>query len=307
MATSFKRGLLALCILLCASTSTASHEANQRSSDEAAWTDSTLRAVRSADGVSIQYRIYGEGDPAVILVHGWSCDSSYWSAQFDALKERYTVLAVDLAGHGESGRNRRHWSMEAFGEDVVAVARQVFPRRVLLVGHSMGGVVALEAAARLGDRAIGVITVDTFRDVGQPPMKESDIERFLEPFRRDFFDTTRKVVMDLNFTSRVNPILAHRIADEMASAPPEIAIQSAAARFRHDFDALLRRSKAPLVVINAAYAGPTQEARIRAVAPAYRHAVIFDDTAHFPMIEQPERFNAVLLKEISYLVGGGLN
>src|SRR5688572_5665975 len=53
------------------------------------------RIASTVDGVHLQYRVYGSGEPAVVLVHGWSCDSNYWGAQLDALKSRYTVVTVD--------------------------------------------------------------------------------------------------------------------------------------------------------------------------------------------------------------------
>src|SRR5690606_22259423 len=61
------------------------------SSRAAAASEGAPRIVTSADGVHIQYRVYGSGDPAVVLVHCWSCDSNYWSAQVEALKPLYTV------------------------------------------------------------------------------------------------------------------------------------------------------------------------------------------------------------------------
>src|SRR6185312_14254492 len=74
--------------------------------------------VNSADGVHIEYRIYGKGEPAVVLVHGWACNENYWNAQTPALKAaHYTVVLVDLAGHGASGKNRSDWSMGNYGED----------------------------------------------------------------------------------------------------------------------------------------------------------------------------------------------
>src|SRR5689334_5305170 len=62
--------------------------------------------ANSADGVHIEYRIYGKGEPAVVLVHGWSCNENYWNEQVNPLKTRYTVVLIDLAGHGASGKNR---------------------------------------------------------------------------------------------------------------------------------------------------------------------------------------------------------
>ncbi|MEO7246775.1 MAG: alpha/beta fold hydrolase, partial [Rubrivivax sp.] len=91
----------------------------------------------SAGGVHVQYRVHGHGEPLVVLIHGWSCDSNYWQAQVADLKTRYTVATVDLAGHGASGANRDDWSMAAFGADVAAVVDALPDHpRVVLVGHS---------------------------------------------------------------------------------------------------------------------------------------------------------------------------
>src|SRR5215510_12451634 len=83
--------------------------------------DGAPQIVMSPDNVHIEYHVYGTGDPAVVLIHGWSCDSNYWQAQIDALKSRFTTVTVDLAGHGASGRNRTDWTMENYGEDVASV------------------------------------------------------------------------------------------------------------------------------------------------------------------------------------------
>ena len=78
----------------------------------------------SPDGVHIEYRVLGHGDPAVILVHGWACDANYWNEQLEALKAHYTVVTVNLAGHGGSGSNRTDWSIANYAGDVAAVARR---------------------------------------------------------------------------------------------------------------------------------------------------------------------------------------
>src|SRR5213594_4237416 len=72
--------------------------------------------VASADGVAIHYRVEGAGSPAVVLVHGWAGDASVWAGQVKDLAARYTVVTIDLAGHGASGRDRAKWTMPAFAE-----------------------------------------------------------------------------------------------------------------------------------------------------------------------------------------------
>src|SRR5579859_2300212 len=64
-------------------------------------------SVPSFDDVPIHYRSNGRGDAAVVLVHCWSCNLHNWDGQIDALTKRYRVVAIDLAGHGASGKERK--------------------------------------------------------------------------------------------------------------------------------------------------------------------------------------------------------
>jgi pimeloyl-ACP methyl ester carboxylesterase len=109
----------------------------------------------SRDGIPLTFEVHGSGTPALVFVHGWSCDRGYWSGQLAAFSDRHQVVAVDLAGHGESGGGRQTWTMAAFGDDVVAVVEQLGLGELVLIGHSMGGDVIVEAALRLGERVLG--------------------------------------------------------------------------------------------------------------------------------------------------------
>ncbi len=121
--------------------------------------------VRSADGTPIHYLVDGSGEPALVLIHGWACDASYWDNQVPAFAATHRVVRVDLAGHGASGAQRARYTVQAFGEDVRAVVEQEKLGRVILVGHSMGGDVMLEAARLLPGKVLGLVAVDTLHDV----------------------------------------------------------------------------------------------------------------------------------------------
>lgn len=262
--------------------------------------DGTPQIANSADGVHIQYRVYGQGEPAVILIHGWSCDSNYWSAQIEPLKTKYTTVTVDLAGHGGSGRNRSDWSMGHFGEDVAAVARQLPNARIVLVGHSMGAPVALEAARRIGDRVSGIIAVDSLTTIGQPPVSAREVTMRLKPFRDDFIGYTRQFVSANFFTKDADPAFIRKVADDMSLSPPEVAIPAIEALMRMDYDTVLPDIHVPVVAINSDHGGATDEERIRKSLPTFS-AVVIPNTGHFLMMEAPGEFNPVLLQQLAKL------
>jgi pimeloyl-ACP methyl ester carboxylesterase len=174
--------------------------------------------VTSADGVPIRYDDYGEGSPALVLVHGWSCDRSYWSEQVSALSVRHRVITVDLGGHGESGLGRENWTIAAFGADVAAVVESLDLDSVVLVGHSMGGDVIFQAARLLPDKVEALIMLDTYKQLGVWN-SDSEIDGIVSEFKTDFAGVTERHVRGY-FPTHADQSLVDRVATDMAAAPP---------------------------------------------------------------------------------------
>jgi pimeloyl-ACP methyl ester carboxylesterase len=254
----------------------------------------------SVDGVHIEYQVYGHGDPAVVLVHGWLNNANYWNAQLSDLKARYSVVTLNLAGHGASNKNRSDWSIVNYAADVVAVARQIPNKKLVLVGHAMGAPIVLEAARRIGERVTGIIAVDALKSIGEPPMSKSQFEELVQPFRADFIGHMHDFVGQYLFTKNANPVLVRKVADDMALASPEIAMASLQALFRYDFAAALPGIKVPIIAINSDLNMPTDEARIKKSAPTFRSFVV-PGSGHFLLMEAPQRFNPILLQAIESL------
>ena len=103
----------------------------------------------------------GAGDTLVVLVHGWCCRRSDWHAYLESAPETVSFLAPDLPGHGDSASTPGTWTVAGMARDLAAMVNARRPARVVLVGHSMGGAVALEAAALL-ESVAAVVFVDTF-------------------------------------------------------------------------------------------------------------------------------------------------
>jgi len=258
-----------------------------------------LHMVLSQDNVHIEYHLYGHGDPAVLLVHGWACDGNYWHAQIDELAARYTVVTMNLAGHGASGSNRTDWSIANYAQDVAAVAREIPNPQLVLVGHSMGAAVVLTATPLIGTRVIGIIAVEALRTVGRPPKSARDIERRIAPFSADFVGETRRLVSESLFRKDANRALMQKVAYDMSLEPPAVAIASLRSLLSLDLAAVLAAIHVPVYAINSDLA-PTDAARIRRSLPDFTLDVL-DHSGHFPMLEAPARFNPLLLKDIAAL------
>jgi pimeloyl-ACP methyl ester carboxylesterase len=265
--------------------------------------DGTPRIVVAADGVHVQYRVYGSGEPAIVFIHGWSCDSNYWRAQIPEFKKKYTVVTVDLAGHGGTDGNRTEWTMARFGQDVAAAVAAVPNEKLILVGHSMGGPVAIEAARLLKSRVIGIIGVDTFKSIGAPRPSKAQVDAIIKKFEADFIGQTRSIVTTHFFAPGANEELKRKIAYDMSLASPRVGVPSMRAVMEYDFAAPLKDISVPLVAINANLGEPVNEARIRKVLPKFRQ-VSFDGAGHFLMMEDPARFNPALESEIEAMLIG---
>jgi pimeloyl-ACP methyl ester carboxylesterase len=263
--------------------------------------EGTPRIAIGADGVHVQYRVYGNGEPALVLIHGWSCDSNYWREQVPELRKKYTVVTVDLAGHGGTDGARSDWSMARFGQDVATALAAVPNQKLILVGHSMGGPVSIEAARLLGSRVVGIIGVDTFKTIGAPAPSKAQIDAIIKPFETDFIGHTRSLVAEHFFAKGADPALAGKIAYDMSLSPPKVAIPALRATLEYDFTKPLADLSVPIVAINSDLGEPTNEARIRKVLPRF-HAITLAGDGHFLMMEDPRRFNPALETEIRQLL-----
>ena len=253
--------------------------------------------ARSIDGVRIAYEEHGKGSLALVFVHGWSCNRSFWAGQMEPFSSQFKVVAVDLAGHGDSGRNREKWTIQSYGDDVAAVVKKLDLKRVILIGHSMGGDVIPEAALRLSGRVVGLIWLDTYKKLGAGRTPE-EVQTFVAKLRPNFSEATRDLVRSM-FVSTSDPALVERVARFMSSAPPSIALPSLDAAFSYsrEMPRTLERLHLPVIAINPENA-PTD-------VPSLEHygvqVIFMSGVGHFLMMEDPERFNGLLRTAIGRL------
>ena len=253
--------------------------------------------MTSSDGNTVAYQVSGRGRPAIVFIHGWLCDRTFWREQVAEFEKTNRVLTLDLTGHGGSDKQRENWSMQAFGEDVAAVVRAERLGRVVLVGHSMGGSVMVAAADILGDRVVGIVGVDTLPDIDQ---LANDVVRMSRPgalelrmagARADYYRTVRGFVNAM-FTPNSDPELRRWVTERMTSTPKEVGLGAAEGLLAYDVIPALDRVTENRYLINRGKpAGGTND---KSAAKHGFELTLVDNVGHFIMLEAPDRFNELL-------------
>ncbi len=251
-----------------------------------------------ADRVPIHYHAEGKGQPALVLIHCWGCDSSDWDNQVPALAASHRVVTLDLAGFGRSGRDRKAWTMTAFGADVKSVVEALRLDKVILVGHSMGGTVMLEAARIMPEHVLGMIAVDCLHDADQAH-DPKEREAFLDAMRADFRGKGAELVHFI--AGKKNPEAAERYVKQLDAVDPASAIAMMAELQAYDTAAGFRRvATIPLVAIQST-AFPTNVEGNRKYLRHYDALYLPEGVGHYPQYEDPAALNALLSRAVELL------
>ena len=258
----------------------------------------TVTTVKSFDGVSVNFDNKGKGEPAIILIHGWSNTRSIWDTQMAHFSKKYQVIAVDLPGFGDSGNNRNEWTIESYGEDISTIIHQLNLEKVVLVGFSMGAPIAVEAANKVPDRVIGVILVDGLHEVEMkvpPPMAH-----YIDSVMMDLvnYPTKEKLVGGGFFKKNVDSAF-HRVVSILEGASHIGWRESLAGYIKWQNERCttsVKNVKAPIMAINSTI-DPTNVEAFRKYAPRF-NANIVENAGHLIMWDKPEEFNRLLEERI---------
>jgi pimeloyl-ACP methyl ester carboxylesterase len=136
--------------------------------------------VSGIDGVPLNVRQWGEGTPRYFLIHGFGEGSFTWDSFATELAAEAAVGAIDLRGHGDSGKDPDgNYAPERYVEDVTCALETEDLTDVVLIGHSLGAAVAMQAAVKCAHRVRGLILVE-----GGPYLRPAGLQRIREEFAK---------------------------------------------------------------------------------------------------------------------------
>jgi pimeloyl-ACP methyl ester carboxylesterase len=244
------------------------------------------------DGVKLAYEDEGQGDPPILMVHCWTCNHTFFRPQIEHFSRTHRVVAVDLRGHGKSDKPVQDYTVEGFADDLAWLCGQLGLRKPIVVGHSMGGNIALELAARYPDLPAAIVMVDS---AIVPPAGLLDAVRSLVASLQqpDFREAQRAFMGAFTFLPTDNPQDKARIIDAMSSAPQHVMANSLDHHIlRWDGSAAAAACHVPALYIGAA-TPLTDVARFRELCPD----LVVGQTVgagHFNNQLVPEQVNAMI-------------
>jgi pimeloyl-ACP methyl ester carboxylesterase len=253
----------------------------------------------------MHYELSGDGSPSLVFVHGFACDHMDWTAQVEALSERHRVVTCDLRGHGYTPGKPQDCSIETYGADVAELVDALQLAPAVLVGHSMGCRIVLEAACQRPGAVAGLVLIDgSITGTGDPAAAELATHEKIaakgfRTFSEDFFRDMFPVSFD-----RTDEIIerASKLPVEIGSTLfPRISRWDA-----QHMNAALAAVQVPLMVIQSTYMGPTLKReslqagqsspwldRVREYAPNARIEIV-SGAGHFVHMEVAEQVNALI-------------
>jgi pimeloyl-ACP methyl ester carboxylesterase len=246
------------------------------------------------DGVRLCYEEAGAGAPPFLFVHGWCCDHTYFAPQFEHFGRDHRAVAVDLRGHGASDKPEQDYTVAGFADDLAFLCDALGLVQPVVVGHSMGGAIALELAARHPSVPGAVVMVDPAPIVVGPelrPMLEGIVAGIAGP---DHEAVRRGFVEGMLFLPTDDAAVKARVADQMLQAPQHVAAACMQGIATWDGEAALRSCKVPVLDIVAA--APINEGTVlKAINPD----IVVGQTVgagHFNQLLAAEQVNTMVTR-----------
>lgn len=225
-----------------------------------------------------------DGIPVVFL-HSFAGDSGHWASQLSHVRHHRRALAIDLRGHGKSAAPRDNdYSVTAFAKDIDAVMDAMKLKRFVLVGHSLGGAVAISYAGSHPDRVAGLVLV------GAPGRMPAEQAKPIVAAIEANYDETMKGYWEKLLTE-AQPHVRTQLAAQMNAVPKEASLAIIKALFAYDPLPALDRYPGPKLLIYTSQGDtPNDLQNLRAKLPRR----VIDGTSHWVHLDKPAEFNQVL-------------
>jgi pimeloyl-ACP methyl ester carboxylesterase len=242
------------------------------------------------DDVRLYYERAGSGAREFLFVPGWCCDHSAFRPQFDHFAGTQSVTALDLRGVGRSEAPETGYGIPDFADDLAQLCEVVGIERPVVVGHSLGGMIAVELSARFPALASALVLVDP-GPIDPLPATPEFFRGFAEQLEGpDGEDIRRAYVHDMGARDEE---LARWIVDHMCAVEQPIAAAVIRGVSEWNGREPFARCDVPVLLIGAGLGEDPDALRLRAIKPDLEVGITVG-AGHFHQLEVPEQVNAMI-------------
>lgn len=245
-------------------------------------------------GEEISYFDNQKEKTTLIFIHGALINKEYWTEQLSYFSKTYRTIAIDLPGHGKSSWKQKEVTVRKFGKLVSGFIETLSLKNAILIGHSFGSDIMLEAVAINDSNIIGLVEIDHMKNVGVALPKEV-VDQLILGLKTDFQRTCEQFAEQALLTDKTSAKLVSKILRDYERMNPEVAIPLLANSFNYaDREAeLLKSLKFRLYSIHVNYSR-TNEESLKKIMGNNCELYTINGTCHYPMLENAEKFNTLL-------------
>jgi pimeloyl-ACP methyl ester carboxylesterase len=253
------------------------------------------------NGVSLAYEDIGSGPSSMVFVHGWGCDHSVLAPQAELFSRSQRVVSVDLRGHGQSDAPHQDYTIAIFADDLAWLCSALGLEKPIIVGHSMGGNIALELAARYPETPASVVLIDSI--ILQRQLFVDALQPLVEAVRGpEYISACQQLFLSLCLAIDDDARKAQLIAS-LPNAPQNVLSALTKHLLKYDVTSAAAACRVPVAYIGAAI--PMADlSYFRRLTPQLATAQTLG-SGHFSPLFAPDQINAMLSTFLEIYSYGG--
>ena len=217
-------------------------------------------------------------------------DHTHFAPQFEYFRHDHRIVVVDLRGHGQSDKPQQDYTITGFADDLAWLCRQLGLSKPVVVGHSMGGLVALELAAHFADLTAAIVILDS--PVVPPQWFTEAMQPFVEALRTPGYREAIRQFLDQFIGFADDPERKASLMDDLSSVPQHVVVSTLESYMAYDTAVAVSKCKVPLLYVSS---GPwfTDVTRFLDLCPQLVTGQTVG-SGHYHQLEVPEQINTML-------------